>query len=209
MKEANLVVGMDLGKVSDHTAIAVVEHLWKIEEDRPPTDIYRIGFVHRWPLETPYEAIISDLGAIIEEGGFRGAPIIFDASGIGRTVAKLLHDAHLRRELGDYMPQPIIITGAAKMVRNQVPLADLIAAVVAPMQTGRLKLAAGLPDGEALLRELLTFHTKTTPTGNLSYGSERQRDHDDLVMAVALAVWFRHTRVRPRRIEEEALKIAM
>jgi hypothetical protein len=40
-----------------------------------------------------------------------------------------------------------------------------------------------------LARELQTFKIKMTAAGNETLESWRERDHDDLVLAVALAAW--------------------
>jgi hypothetical protein len=37
--------------------------------------------------------------------------------------------------------------------------------------------------------ELRAFRVKLTPAGNDTFESARERDHDDLVLAMALAVW--------------------
>jgi hypothetical protein len=52
-------------------------------------------------------------------------------------------------------------------------------------------IAPALPDAAALGRELLNFRAKVhLTTGNETYESWRERDHDDLVLSVALACWY-------------------
>ena len=46
-------------------------------------------------------------------------------------------------------------------------------------------LSAGI-----LMAELITFRSKITVAGNETFGAWRERDHDDLVLAVALALWL-------------------
>jgi hypothetical protein len=54
----------------------------------------------------------------------------------------------------------------------------------------RLRVAAALPDVKVLLREFDAFSVKINPeTSNESFEAWRERDHDDLVLAVALAAW--------------------
>ena len=44
---------------------------------------------------------------------------------------------------------------------------------------------------EVLVRELSTFRAKVNiATGNESFEAWRSRDHDDMVLAVALAAWL-------------------
>jgi hypothetical protein len=44
-----------------------------------------------------------------------------------------------------------------------------------------------------LMRELATFKANVTEAGNETFESWRERDHDDLVLAVALACWGAET----------------
>jgi hypothetical protein len=58
------------------------------------------------------------------------------------------------------------------------------------MQNGQLKIAEALQLAPVLRRELLNFKVKINiATGHDSYEAWREGDHDDLVLAVALACW--------------------
>ena len=54
---------------------------------------------------------------------------------------------------------------------------------------GRFKVAKGLPLASALMGELQAFQVRLTAKGRDTYAAKAGK-HDDLVMAVALAVWF-------------------
>ena len=56
------------------------------------------------------------------------------------------------------------------------------------VESGRFKVANGLSGGEALVRDLLKFKREITERGNATFCGDRE--HDDLVVAVALAVWW-------------------
>ena len=43
---------------------------------------------------------------------------------------------------------------------------------------------------EVLTKELLTFKVKITTAGNETFEAWRERDHDDLVLALAVALWY-------------------
>ncbi len=59
------------------------------------------------------------------------------------------------------------------------------------IQADRFQIAPGLTEAETLGRELLQFRAKINlQTGNETLEAWRTRDHDDLVLAVALACWF-------------------
>jgi hypothetical protein len=72
-----------------------------------------------------------------------------------------------------------------------VPKRDLIASAQIALQSRRLVIAEGLPDTATLVKELQDYRVEISEkTGHDSYNA-RSGAHDDLVLAVALAVWFR------------------
>ncbi len=50
-------------------------------------------------------------------------------------------------------------------------------------------MADGLPEAGVLLRELADFRVSITAKANETFGAGSHGGHDDLVLAVALAVW--------------------
>ena len=59
-----------------------------------------------------------------------------------------------------------------------------------PFHNGTLKVAGDLELWPTLRQELLTFRRKVSlATGHDSYEHWRESDHDDLVLATALACW--------------------
>jgi hypothetical protein len=65
-----------------------------------------------------------------------------------------------------------------------------VGAVQAVGGTGRLKYSPSLPFADILDRELLSFKVKVTDSAHATYGVWREGEHDDLVLAVALALWY-------------------
>ena len=59
---------------------------------------------------------------------------------------------------------------------------------MATTEAGRLKVAKGLREAEAFQREFLAFQRRITESGNNAF--EGVGEHDDLVIAVALACWW-------------------
>ena len=53
----------------------------------------------------------------------------------------------------------------------------------------RLKIAAGVAERDTLLGELANFSAKITQHANDTYEAWREGQHDDLVLALALACW--------------------
>jgi hypothetical protein len=70
-----------------------------------------------------------------------------------------------------------------------VPKKELVSVLQVLLQSGRLKIA-NLPERELLVKELLAFQVKITTAANETFEAWRERDHDDLVLATALACWW-------------------
>ena len=71
-----------------------------------------------------------------------------------------------------------------------MPKRDLASAPLVLMQNKQLKIAEAMPLAETLRKELLNFKVKINiATGHDSYEAWREGDHDDLVLAVAMACW--------------------
>jgi hypothetical protein len=70
-----------------------------------------------------------------------------------------------------------------------------------PFHTGTLKVAEGLDLWPSLKEELLTFRRKISlKAAHDSYEHWRETDHDDLVLATALACWKASVREPSRKL---------
>jgi hypothetical protein len=100
-------------------------------------------------------------------------------------------------------PVAITITAGDQVTYDRgwrVPKRDLVGAVQVLLQTSRLKFAEQIPVIPALVQELLAFRVKIDPlTAHDSYGAWREGAHDDLVLAVAVAVWWGQRAATPHR----------
>ena len=89
---------------------------------------------------------------------------------------------------------PITLTAGDAVTRDgmerRVPKRDVASTIAVLLQTGRLRIARGLKESETLLRELLNFRVKISLSGHDSYEAWREKEHDDLVLAVGLAAWL-------------------
>jgi hypothetical protein len=65
----------------------------------------------------------------------------------------------------------------------------LISVLDARLHTGELKIAAALSDAGALQEELKDFQRKVSEAGRATYAA-RIGAHDDLVLSVAIALWW-------------------
>lgn len=162
------------------------------EIGRPPNPPLELRYLDRLPLGTSYPAVSEYVGELLATPPLSETPtaLIVDATGVGAGVVDIMDHAGLR-------PIPVMITGGdsvqsrAPLPGWRVPKRELIGSVQVLLQSGQLKIAEELPHAQTLRRELETFRVKVTSSANETYESWRERDHDDLVLAVAMAVWHR------------------
>jgi hypothetical protein len=114
-----------------------------------------------------------------------GSTLIVDRTGVGTPVCDQLKAAKINARL-----RPYTITAGRTASGGTVPKLELVGALQTVLGTRRLKIAEGLPLAETLTREMDTLRVKTTAARNEVVEAWRERDHDDLVLALALALWY-------------------
>jgi hypothetical protein len=189
-------VGLDLGQAQDPTAICVLE---KLEDtDKAPLHVRHL---ERPELGTYYPDIVERVKELVRDpvlsektydywGSVTSSQppeLVVDATGVGRPVVDMI-----RREGLSFVP--VLITGGDIEHHDngfyKVPKRNLVSAVQLALQSGRLKIAEDLALAETLRKELLNFRIKVNiSTAHDSYEAWREGDHDDLVLATALAAW--------------------
>jgi hypothetical protein len=174
-------VGLDLGQANDYTAVAVVEVVG--ERDDPLHVRHLERFRH-----TLYPDVADRVEVLMDSPELKGkAELVIDATGVGPAVT----DIFTKR--GRSFKAVKIHGGDAESREGntyRVPKRNLVSALQAALQTGTLKIASSLELAEVLRQELLKFRIKINlSTGHDSYEHWREGDHDDLVLAAAMAVW--------------------
>ncbi len=180
-----VAVGLDLGHANDYSALTVIEqrqHYWILRA------------AHRFPLGTPFGAIVETLRRMARHPDLRGrASLIVDSTGLGAPVVEMIRRARVEMAL-----HPVVITGGATASSNgsihRVPKRDLVTALYLMFESGALQIPRTLPAWKQLEEELLRFQARIAPSGETSYEASSPDVHDDLVVSLALAAWF----ARPR-----------
>jgi hypothetical protein len=72
---------------------------------------------------------------------------------------------------------------------------QLVSRLQAMLHRGQLEIAGDLPDLVALKAELQNFRVNFTAVGNMTFAA-RTGAHDDLVLAVAIGLWYAEYRTR-------------
>ncbi len=213
-------VGLDLGFAQDFSALAILRT--EREADPPPSQtegpggiymrrpeerrqrtppVHFLEHVERVPLGTAYPDVARTTVAVLkrpeltttdEQGKKRSPVLVVDQTGVGQPVVQLLR-------LAGIAPYGVTITGGDKVTHEgreyKVPKRDLISSTQILLQSRRLKFAPAMPFVETLTREFESYQMKIDlSTGHDSYGQWREGQHDDLVLAVALAAWWAETR---------------
>lgn len=197
------VVGLDLGKSQDFTAISVAE-VWACERltwqrteyetvlgvvRRRKVNRYRVVNVHRYPRGTSYPDIARSVQSVLAQLPVAtSSPALFvDKTGVGAPVVDAM------REMGIKLTA-IGITGGSKPNRISegnvnVPKSLLASSLDIAFAEDRLDLTADADASDALKAELQGFRVKKTASGNETMEAWREGVHDDLVLATALAIW--------------------
>jgi hypothetical protein len=188
-----------LGQLSDPSALSLVRRTFYPRSGQPST--FDVLLLRRWQPGTFYPQVIKDVSDLMLGCGrdgrnhFPGCRLVLDATGVGRPVCDLFREIPGLRE----RVVAITITGGqaasydGPSASYHVGKVELVAALQALQGQGRFRIAADVPDAKELAKELGTFSSKLTPTGQLTYEHWRTTDKDDLVLAVVLPLWYGRT----------------
>ncbi len=188
-------LGLDLGQSQDFTALAVLERPLASIEDvlarRRPA--YALRHLQRFPLGTAYPAIVQRVVELLGSPLLSGSTLAVDQTGVGRAVVDMLADALRGRVSCLYFP--ITITAGHAVTGGdsgslQVPKKELVGTLQVLLQARRLHVARTLPEAALRVKELESFRAKVTAARDETFESWREGQHDDLVLAVALAAWL-------------------
>jgi hypothetical protein len=196
-------IGVDLGQSQDHTAVAVLDRATGVTAEFDPVThayaaetTYNVRHLERMKLGTPYQAVVERVRSLVESPVFDSVPaLVVDATGVGAPVVDLLKAAIHGAPI-----VPVVITSGDRVHfdngRYRVPKRDLISGVTVLLESGKLRISQRLPEAKTLMKELLNMRVKISDSGSDSYGAWRNGEHDDLVLALALAVWRAKAAVR-------------
>lgn len=203
------VVSVDLGQAHDYTAVSILEVTSRLELVRRdpaivcPHDLdvarakYPAGlagagridvrYLERLPLRMLYPAQIEIIAALLRRPPLhRGVKLVVDATGVGRPVVDLFRRAGLR-------PIAVTITAGDSEAREgddyRVAKSLLVSRTLSLLHAGELNISPRLALAQTLANEFQDFRAVYNDTGYVRF-SHREGAHDDLVLSVALGVWW-------------------
>jgi hypothetical protein len=179
-------IGCDFGQARDYTALVALERQavgGKVS--------YHIRYLERLPLGTSYPAQVTEIKKLVTKLLPREVHLTCDETGVGRPVIDMLRKEGLK-------PIPVTITGGLGVTTEggswRVPKRDLVSNAQVLLQNGTLKISSKLPLANILTSELLNFKVTISKTGHDTYAADtvswREGEHDDTVLACALALWW-------------------
>lgn len=189
-------VGVDVGQAHDPTAICIVSRvesrtlnpmLAQLNPYKAPR--YEVQHLERLPLGKAYPQQVDRVEQLMLRPPLvqPTAALLIDYTGVGRPVFDMFAQSRALRYV-----QGVVITSGRDTTHTHagwaVPKGELVSRLQALLHAGRLRIAARLPDAAVLARELQDFRVRFTEAGNATFNA-REGAHDDLVLALALAVF--------------------
>ena len=189
-EKTRIYLGLDVGKRQDHTAIAALELRWRYGAKDNVTQAVAqyptllLSYSIRYPIDTETTRIpqfVRDTLQLYRPA--YGEPnrvdkLLVDATGVGHTIVELI-----RKDQPKAQVQPVTLTNGhvERQLKDNylsLPRPDLINRLKMIFELGNIQLLDSAPGFVDMERELVQFQ----PSGE-------QQEHDDLVMALAMAVW--------------------
>ena len=180
-------IGLDLGQRRDYTAaaaVSVTETMLGREPVRHAPIVerqFRVVNLARFDIGTPYTDLPDMLRGLIGAASIHGdITLAVDATGPGAPVVEIIRDACLRAHV-----LPATITGgdgegSSKSGVYTVPRKTLLTKLRVAMERRAIKVSPRLNLCAELQAEIRTLQYES---------AAHARHHDDLVFAVALALW--------------------
>jgi hypothetical protein len=199
------IAGLDIGQMADPTALAILE--------RDVTTVtgklrsrYDARWLERFPLQTPYPELARLVQRRVEKLG-QQCIVVLDVTGVGRGMVDLFREAWMTVHpvTGERHPRSgkpsilavTLLTSAMHQARTpswdeiHVPKREVVMAFMLALQQQRFRAAKGLREAEVLFKEGQNFQWKVSSKSlQDQYGAWRDGEHDDLLLATALGVWW-------------------
>jgi len=195
-----LYLGLDLGKERDHTVLALCERKWQLGEwsaayhDYARRPVLVLRDLVRVPLSTPYTEVprlVKNVFTRHEGVSPYQVPIknnrnlVVDAGGVGGGVLDIIRQEQKTGYLGPMQLVPVFTSsgqepGLTGSGSHTVPKRDLLTAIRAVVEAKTLIVPRRLALASELFEEL----------AGLRVNGRSSTKHDDLAMALSLAIWW-------------------
>ncbi len=164
---AKYYAGIDLGKLNDHTVVAIIKH---------DQDLLKLTFIHEYPLGTLYSHVIGEIASANK--GMQFQKLLIDQTGVGEPITEELKNQDVTNTEGI-----TFTTQVKEKLLNNLKLT---------MQQNRLKL----PYNRQLIEQINQQQYEYTKTGHLTF-KHPQGTHDDQLWALSLATYATQHQTEP------------
>jgi hypothetical protein len=160
------IMGVDLGQSMDPTAVCVIEHRKTFKHHHSgkyrnqASERFDVRHLARLPLGLSYPSIVAEVCDLLDVAGLRATRVTITA---GDTQSWADGGWHVSKTI-------------------------LISTLDARLHTGELRFAKELTEADTMAEELRDFRRHVSASGRFQYEA-RATKHDDLVLAVAIALW--------------------
>lgn len=187
---AKYLLGLDLGQAAESSALCMLEETEPSTPKSGETHLKNFGcrYLKRWSPGTPYPTIVTEVGSLIERARLGKGELILGSTLVGRPVVELFR----RAKLAVNIHAVVVAAGLGERSAARfyhVSKVNLISGIQVQLQQRRLKIAKAIPESLTLLKELENYRLKAPPLSDAGYDL-REGQHDDLVLALALACWW-------------------
>jgi hypothetical protein len=162
------ISGLDLGQVTECTALAVLEQTTGPDPDYGGRNVkrYAVRHLERFTLGTPFTEMRTRLCTLFSAPPLAHSMLAVDQTGVGRPVVNLMRRASLKASI-----RPVTITAGHQAHLNEdggwsVPKKELVSTLQVLLQSRRIKVAPRLPESQTLVQELGSFRVKATLSPN-------------------------------------------
>ncbi len=188
MESGHHIISVSLGGPGKPSGLAVIEprsEYWHPKGDESELDCenhFGVLWLERLAAGRPYPAIVARVREMAAARRLtRGCSLLIDITATGQSPLRLFEDQGL-------YPEPVEVTNATDAAYHngiqQLPRRDMISAAQVALQSDRLKVSSELELAATLVTDLQAYD----PT--LAGPAARSGQNDDLVIAVAVAVWW-------------------
>jgi len=193
---SHFYVCVDLGQRNDRTAMAVLERWdedtgeWnRVTWNRIKRRRFGVRWLEKMPLLTSYVDVVERVFQLARQWKQLGTcVVVVDASGVGAAVLDMLR----QRGFGECRVIPVVFTGGEResfsIDRWHMPKRDLVEGLAVLLESSGLQIEPRLAFSDDLRRELQNVKWGISPSGKDTFAGEQE--HDDLVIAVGLGVWW-------------------
>jgi hypothetical protein len=180
--------GLDLAPPNEVTALAIVERT-VLGSGHAAIRQYAVRHLLRVEQGTRYADIAAYVALRFTEPCLARSRLMVDQTMVGRPIVQLLRDASIQAKISPLVITAGLHSGMGERGVMVVPKVELVSTLHVLFQARRLAVASSLPEAALLAKELVTFNPRHQPPRSDDIADWREAPHDDLLFAVAMAVW--------------------